>query len=155
MNVKTASQGLRSRVQQVWLALLMLVVLFTSVAPAHAAGSSVGFVNTSVICQVKQYRFSPGFVSTYNGQWVYYRLWVLNNTTKVWGATAWQYIQAYTDGTSPAIYQAAPTGQIISIKTEAYFYNNITKAWDYAGIKYANHWQLSAFGSPLTACKIY
>ena len=143
--------------RRILLAMLVLVIMFASFPPSQvqAAGSSVGWIGTSVTCLPAKFRLNPGFIGTYDGQWVAFRLWVRNNATGVYAPTTWQYIQAYT-GTVGGFYDVpAPGGSIVSIKTEAYFYNRTTNSWDYAGTKYANHYHLITSGSPQTSCRIF
>jgi hypothetical protein len=102
-----------------------------------AKSSSVRRIFSQVICAGSEHLFRVNFAGTYDGQWVYYRMWFLNPGKGIYEPTPWVYTQAYTGDAHIAV----PSGSIISVRIEAYFYNTATRLWDYAGWQYANHYQ--------------
>lgn len=154
MNTKKASRGLVSMLQRILLAVLAVIVLFGSfpVGRAQAAG---GEIITSVTCLAGYYRLNPAFVPAYEGQWVYFRLWLLDETTGIYQPSDGAYIQAYTNAPGGFYDMPAPSGAIVSIITEAWFYNATTGLWEYAGTAPAQHWQMTVFGDSAAACRIY
>lgn len=148
-----------SKLRRILLVVMVLIIVFTSVpsSRAQAASSSVGRIFSQVTCSGSECLFRLNFAGTYDGQWVYYRMWLLNSGKGIYEPTPWVYTQAYTDFTVGTvlgdIHVAAPSGSIISVKIESYFYNDATRSWDYAGWQYANHYQLSPLGTPRQACQ--
>ena len=156
MNTKNVARGMASKLQRALLAGLVIIVLFGSMPVGRAkASSAVGLIQTSVTCLKGYYRFNPGFVPTYEGQWVYFRLWLLDSATGIYQPTGWAYLRAYANSPSGFHDFSAPSGTIISIITEAYFYNATTSSWEYAGRAYAKHWQMTVFDNNLNYCRIY
>jgi hypothetical protein len=154
MNKKKISRALVSKLQRTLLATLAVIVLFGSfpVGRAQAAG---GEIITSVTCLAGYYRLNPAFLPAYEGQWVYFRLWLLDSATGLYQSTPWAGIQAYANAPGAFYDISAPSGTIVSIITEAYFYNATTSSWEYAGQVYAKHWQMTVFGDQLNSCRIY
>jgi len=136
---------------------LAIIVLVGSlpVGRAQAAGSYVGQIRASVICNMGYARFNPGFVPAYEGQWVAFRAWVLNEVTGIYEPTDWSYIQAYAYASGAFHDLILASGSIVSIFIEAYFQNPTTGLWEYGGSAYALHWQLETVGEQQTYCQVY
>ena len=160
MNTKKASPRMSSRLQRTLLVLLAFIVLSATlpVSQARAATSYVGRIDTKITCNVADFTTHVTFYGAYDGQWISYRFHAYNSATGLFESTPWAYVQAWSSNLNNIggdYHSPAVSGQIISVVTEAYFYNPTTGGWEYGGSTIADH-RHSVYGlGGLSFCRVY
>jgi hypothetical protein len=151
-------RGFAARGRQTIFAALLIIALFGIVpgASVQAAGSYVGYFQSSVVCSYGSVTLQYGITGAYDNQWVAVRRYVWSNNVYL-GVSNWEVIQV----TGPGVFvmggnislEGIVRGSVIKMATEVYFWNPNTNLWEYGGKKYANHYQWY-IAIPATSCLI-